>query len=81
MPPHSVRLIVLPFGTMVKVTNNETVRSVVVRINDRGAYIRGRVINLTPAGARAIGSSGLAPITLTLLSVGTRRASRSNLSI
>jgi rare lipoprotein A len=71
----------LPFGTMVEVTNNETGRSVVVRINDRGPYIRGRVIDLTPAGARAIGSSGLAPVTLTVLSVGTRRASRSDRSI
>ncbi len=67
----------LPFGTMVKVTNTETDRSVVVRINDRGPYIRGRIIDLTPAGARAIGSSGLAPVSLTVLSVRTRRASRS----
>ena len=62
----------LPFGTMVKVTNTQTDRSVVVRINDRGPFIRGRVIDLTPAGARAIGSSGLAPVRLTVLSVGTR---------
>ena len=70
----------LPFGTMVKVTNTQTDRSVVVRINDRGPYIRGRVIDLTPAGARAIGSSGLAPVTLTVLSVGTR-GSRTDRSI
>ena len=67
----------LPFGTMVKVTNNQTDRSVVVRINDRGPYIRGRVIDLTPAGAQAIGSSGLAPVSLTVLSLGTGRAGRS----
>jgi rare lipoprotein A len=71
----------LPFGTMVEVTNTRTGRSVVVRINDRGPYIRGRVIDLTPAGARAIGSSGLAPVRLTVLSVGTRRASRSGSSV
>jgi rare lipoprotein A len=70
----------LPFGTMVKVTNIQTDRSVVVRINDRGPYIRGRVIDLTPAGARAIGSSGLAPVMLTVLSVGSR-GSRSDRSI
>jgi peptidoglycan lytic transglycosylase len=70
----------LPFGTMVKVTNTQTDRSVVVRINDRGPYIRGRVIDLTPAGARAIGSSGLAPVMLTVLSVGSR-GSRSDRSI
>ena len=70
----------LPFGTLVKVTNTQTDRSVVVRINDRGPYIRGRVIDLTPAGARAIGSSGLAPVMLTVLSVGSR-GSRSDRSI
>src|SRR5262245_49210997 len=57
----------LPFGTMVKVTNINTGRSVVVRINDRGPYIRGRIIDLTPAGARAIGSAGLAMVELTVL--------------
>jgi rare lipoprotein A len=54
----------LPFGTLVKVTNNDTGRSVVVRINDRGPFVRGRVIDLTPAAAYAIGSSGLAPVTI-----------------
>ncbi len=39
----------LPFGTMVRVTNDRTGRSVVVRINDRGPFVRGRVIDLTPA--------------------------------
>jgi len=57
----------LPFGTKVKVTNLETGRFVVVRINDRGPYIKGRIIDLTPAGAKAIGSSGLAKVTLTVL--------------
>ena len=71
----------LPFGTMVEVTNIENGRSVVVRINDRGPFIRGRVIDLTPAGAQAIGSSGLAPVRLTVLSVGILRASRSDRSI
>ena len=54
----------LPFGTMVAVTNTRTGRSVVVRINDRGPFVRGRVIDLTPAAARAIGNSGLAPVRL-----------------
>jgi rare lipoprotein A len=57
----------LPFGTQVRVTNQRNGRSVVVRINDRGPYVRGRVIDLTPAGARALGFSqvqGLAPVTL-----------------
>ncbi len=54
----------LPFGTRVRVTNKSNGRSVVVRINDRGPFVRGRVIDLTPAAARAIGFSGLTRVTL-----------------
>jgi len=54
----------LPFGTRVAVVNNHTGRSVVVRINDRGPFVGGRVIDLSPAAARAIGVSGLAPVSL-----------------
>jgi len=57
----------LPFGTMVRVTNRRNNKSVVVRINDRGPFARGRVIDLTPAGASAIGMSGLAPVTLSVV--------------
>ena len=57
----------LPFGTMVRVTNTRNNKSVVVRINDRGPFVRGRVIDLTPAGARAIGMSGLAPVSLAVV--------------
>ncbi|MGA9501164.1 MAG: septal ring lytic transglycosylase RlpA family protein [Pseudolabrys sp.] len=56
----------LPFGTKVKVTNVQTGRSVIVRINDRGPFIKGRIIDLTPAGAEAIGSTGLAMVSLTI---------------
>lgn len=55
----------LPFGARVRVLNRRNGRSVVVRINDRGPFVRGRVIDLSPAGARALGFSGLAPVTLT----------------
>lgn len=69
----------LPFGTKVLVTNVSSGRSVVVRINDRGPYIAGRIIDLTPAGAKAIGSNGLAQVTLTVLqSVGDSRSNRPN---
>jgi rare lipoprotein A len=54
----------LPFGTMVNVTNKRNGRMVTVRINDRGPFVRGRVIDLTPAAARQLGFSGLAPVTL-----------------
>jgi rare lipoprotein A len=43
----------LPFGTRVRVTNKNNGRSVVVRINDRGPFVRGRIIDVTPAAARA----------------------------
>jgi rare lipoprotein A len=53
----------LPFGTKVRVTNKRNGRSVVVTITDRGPFIRGRVIDLTMAGANAIGMGfGLAPV-------------------
>jgi rare lipoprotein A len=58
----------LPFGTKVKVTNLTTGKSVIVRINDRGPYIKGRIIDLTPAGAKAIGFSGLARVHLEVVS-------------
>jgi rare lipoprotein A len=54
----------LPFGTMVRVTNTQNSRSIVVRINDRGPFTRGRVIDVTPAAARALGFSGLTPVKL-----------------
>src|SRR5690554_1462463 len=56
----------LPFGTMVRVTHKKTGRSVVVRINNRGPFIRGRVIDLSPKAAAAVGFSGLAPVTLAI---------------
>lgn len=45
----------LPFGTVVRVTYLKTGKSVVVRINDRGPWKRGRIIDLSYAAARAIG--------------------------
>jgi rare lipoprotein A len=54
----------LPFGTKVRVTNRHTGRSVVVRINDRGPFVKGRVIDLSPAAARAIGVGGIAQVSL-----------------
>ncbi len=57
----------LPFGTMVRVTNQRSGRSVVGRINDRGPFIRGRIIDVTPAAAHVLGFSGLAPVTLAVV--------------
>jgi rare lipoprotein A len=52
---------------MVRVTNQSTGRSVVVRINDRGPFVRGRIIDVMPAAARALGFSGLTNVTLDVL--------------
>jgi peptidoglycan lytic transglycosylase len=56
----------LAFGTHVRVTNRRNGRSVTVRINDRGPFVRGRVLDLTPAAASALGFSGLAPVKVDL---------------
>lgn len=60
----------LPFGSMVRVTNTSNGDSVVVRINDRGPFSRGRVIDVSQAAAREIGMhrSGTARVKLALLS-------------
>lgn len=54
----------LPFGSKVRVTNKRNGRSVVVTINDRGPFVRGRVIDVSPAAAHALGFSGLTQVTL-----------------
>ena len=54
----------LPFGTKVKVTNKRNGRSVIVTINDRGPFVRGRVIDVTPAAARELGFSGLTQVSV-----------------
>ena len=57
----------LPFGTKVRVTNEQTGQSVVVRINDRGPYAHGRVIDLSKAAAEAVGIAGVGKVTLAAL--------------
>jgi rare lipoprotein A len=54
----------LPLGTKVKVTNKSNGRFVVVTVNDRGPFVRGRIIDVSPAAARVLGFSGLAQVTL-----------------
>lgn len=50
----------LPFGTLVKVVYKG--KSVIVRINDRGPYIKGRVLDLSRAAARQIGCKGVCKV-------------------
>lgn len=54
----------LPLHTRVLVTNLANNESVVVRINDRGPYVRGRIIDLSQAAARAIGIRGVGRVTI-----------------
>jgi rare lipoprotein A len=59
----------LPFGTKVRVTNLNNGRTAVVRINDRGPFTGGRVIDLAHGAAQHLGlvASGLAPVRLEVL--------------
>lgn len=59
----------LPFGTRVRVTNLRNGRSVIVRINDRGPYIRGRIIDLSKraAGVIAMQGAGVVPVSVEVL--------------
>jgi rare lipoprotein A len=54
----------LPFGSKVRVTKKSNSRSVVVTISDRGPLVRGRIIDVSPAAARALGFSGLTQVIL-----------------
>lgn len=59
----------LPFGTIVKVTNTNNGKSVDVKINDRGPFVAGRVIDLSPKAFNKIGDTnqGLFPVTIEIL--------------
>lgn len=54
----------LPMGAKVKVTNLKTGRAIIVRINDRGPYVGGRIIDLSPAAKNALGMSDLGHVRL-----------------
>ncbi len=60
----------LPFGTRVRVTNLGNGKSIVVKINDRGPFIRGRIIDLSRKAAERLGfrNAGLAEVKLEILS-------------
>ncbi|MBO4368671.1 MAG: septal ring lytic transglycosylase RlpA family protein [Desulfovibrio sp.] len=60
----------LPFGTVVKVTSREEGKSVMVRVNDRGPYVRGRIIDLSFAAADQLGlaDKGVGDVKLEIVS-------------
>jgi rare lipoprotein A len=57
----------LRFGTRVRVTNSRNGRSVIVRINDRGPFVKGRAIDLSRGAARAIGMGSSAHVRIQVI--------------
>ena len=70
----------LPFGTVLRVTDTKTGRSVIVTINDRGPYIRGRDLDLSRAAARAVGiiDRGIASVRVEIIQPLTEVAEAPN---
>jgi rare lipoprotein A len=64
----------LPFGVAVRVTNLDNGRRIVVRINDRGPFVKGRIIDLSKAAAKKLGmiESGVVPVKIEVVDVGPR---------
>ncbi|MDL2718550.1 MAG: septal ring lytic transglycosylase RlpA family protein [Acidobacteriota bacterium] len=62
----------LPLGTVVEVTNEKNGRTVRVKINDRGPFVAGRIVDLSKAAAHEIGSvgDGVVPVTLRVVTLG-----------
>lgn len=63
----------LPFGTRVIVRNQRTGRAITVRINDRGPFVAGRIIDLSTGAKNALGMDGLAPVCLEVVNYGSGR--------
>nr|WP_238787652.1 septal ring lytic transglycosylase RlpA family protein [Thiospirillum jenense] len=68
----------LPLGTRVRVTDVKTGKSVIVRVNDRGPFVRGRIIDLSWRAARQlrITKKGIAKVKVEVLSIPNRRRAR-----
>ena len=73
----------LPFGTRLRVTNIATGRSVTVRVNDRGPYIKGRVVDVSYSAAIALGMvrSGIASVKLDVVRLASPRKPRHQLDV
>lgn len=63
----------LPFGTVLQVTNMENNKSVIVKVNDRGPFKAGRILDLSFQAAKEIGmlESGVVEVKLTVLKLGS----------
>jgi rare lipoprotein A len=62
----------LPFGTIVRVTHRKTGRSIDLRINDRGPFVAGRIIDLSRGAKNRFGMGGLAPVCIQVVSMPAR---------
>ena len=67
----------LPFGTVVRVTNNRNGKSVNVRITDRGPFGKGRIIDLSPIAAKDLEMlrAGVVPVIVEIISLPTKKKS------
>lgn len=67
----------LPFGTKIRVENLRNGRSVEVKVNDRGPFVRGRIVDVTRAAAAKLGfiSAGTAPVRVTV--IGGKKSGKS----
>lgn len=65
----------LPLGSQVRVTDTRTGKSIVVRVNDRGPFVKGRIIDLSRQAAKELGivRRGVTPVRVEVLSVKGRR--------
>ena len=68
----------LPFGTRVLVTNRDTSQSAEVRVNDRGPFVKGRILDVSYAAARQLGAvgAGIFPVRLRVIALPGTRADR-----
>jgi rare lipoprotein A len=57
----------LPFGTRVRVTNPRNGRSIIVRVNDRGPFVKGRAIDLSSGAAQAIGMGSTGNVSMEVI--------------
>ncbi len=65
----------LPLGSTVRVTNRNNGKSIVVRVNDRGPFVKGRIIDMSYGGAKALGmvAEGVVPVRVETLTLGDNR--------
>ncbi|NIM59680.1 MAG: septal ring lytic transglycosylase RlpA family protein [Candidatus Aminicenantes bacterium] len=73
----------LPFGTYVRVTNLNNGKSIIVRINDRGPFVKGRIIDLSYAAAKKLGMdiTGVAPVKIKVLKKYSPKKSSQKFSV